>query len=174
MPGHGHGKYDESTELITGVAGHHHHRQTRPLDWLINVLSSWQPRLQFGRPTPNVLTYFDLPGAGFSNSSGNERYYDFVEGPIHFFALNSNKEESDGTSSRSRQAIWLKAGLAASTSTWNVVYEHHPPYSSDLVHGSTPSMQWPFASWGADAVLSGHAHAYERIERDGVVYFVNG
>ena len=35
-------------------------------------------------------------------------------------------------------------------------------------------MQWPFAAWGADAVLSGHAHAYERIERDGIVYFVNG
>ena len=35
-------------------------------------------------------------------------------------------------------------------------------------------MQWPFAAWGADAVISGHAHTYERIERDGIVYFVNG
>ena len=35
-------------------------------------------------------------------------------------------------------------------------------------------MQWPFAEWGADAVLSGHAHTYERVERDGIVYFVNG
>ena len=35
-------------------------------------------------------------------------------------------------------------------------------------------MQWPFAKWGADAVLSGHSHTYERIDRDGIVYFVNG
>jgi hypothetical protein len=35
-------------------------------------------------------------------------------------------------------------------------------------------MRWPFAEWGADAVLSGHSHTYERIERDGIVYFVNG
>ncbi len=35
-------------------------------------------------------------------------------------------------------------------------------------------MRWPFAEWGADAVFSGHSHTYERIERDGIVYFVNG
>jgi hypothetical protein len=35
-------------------------------------------------------------------------------------------------------------------------------------------MQWPFASWGADAVMSGHDHTYERIFADGIVYFVNG
>jgi hypothetical protein len=30
------------------------------------------------------------------------------------------------------------------------------------------------ASWGADVVISGHAHMYERIARDGIVYFVDG
>jgi hypothetical protein len=35
-------------------------------------------------------------------------------------------------------------------------------------------MQWPFAEWGADAVISGHDHTYERISRDGITYFVNG
>ena len=35
-------------------------------------------------------------------------------------------------------------------------------------------MQWPFSAWGADAVIAGHAHDYERIARDGIVYFVNG
>jgi hypothetical protein len=35
-------------------------------------------------------------------------------------------------------------------------------------------MRWPFASWGADAVISGHDHTYERIFADGIVYFVNG
>jgi len=127
------------------------------------------------RPSPQTyLTYFDLPGSGFTTSSGNERYYDFVEGPVHLFALNSNGDEPDGTRATSRQAAWLHARLARSTSPWNVVYDHHPPFSSDNMHGPTRYMQWPFAAWGADAVLSGHAHTYERVMRDGIVYFVNG
>ena len=35
-------------------------------------------------------------------------------------------------------------------------------------------MQWPFASLGADAVFAGHAHLYERLDRAGIPYFVNG
>lgn len=127
------------------------------------------------KPGPSTyLRYFRLPGAGLVNSSGNERYYDYVQGPVHFFVLNSNSQEPDGTSSTSRQAAWLKAQLAKSTSAWNVVYDHHPPYSSDRDHGSTKKMRWPFAKWGADVVLSGHSHTYERVLRGGVVYFVNG
>lgn len=126
-------------------------------------------------PAPaTYLTYFRLPGAGFANSSGNERYYDFVQGNVHFFVLNSNPEEPDGISSGSVQAAWLKTQLAASTSAWNIVYDHHPPYSSDSTHGSSTALRWPFASWGADVVISGHSHTYERIMRDGIVYFVNG
>ena len=127
--------------------------------------------------TPSLETYLDyftLPGTGFTNTSGNERYYDFVQGPVHFFVLNSNPQEPDGTSATSKQAQWLQTQLAASTSPWNIVFAHHPPYSSDNVHGSTPRMQWPFAAWGADAVISGHVHTYERLVRDGTVYFVNG
>lgn len=126
-------------------------------------------------PGPSTyLRYFRLPGRGFTSTSGNERYYDFVQGPVHFFVLNSNPQEPDGITSTSVQAQWLKKHLAASTSTWNVVYDHHPPYSSDSTHGSTAIMRWPFAKWGADVVLSGHSHTYERLQRGGVVYFVNG
>lgn len=126
-------------------------------------------------PSPRTyLTYFTLPGSDFANSSGNERYYDFVQGPVHFFILNSNRREPAGTSSTSAQAKWLKTQLAASSSSWNVVVAHHPPYSSDKKHGSVGYMRWPFAQWGADAVISGHTHDYERVLRDGVVYFVNG
>jgi len=126
-------------------------------------------------PSPKTyLRYFDLPGEGFASTSDNERYYDFVNGPVHFFVLNSNPQEPDGTRRTSKQARWLKTRLASSDSAFNVVVDHHPPYSSDVSHGSTRFMQWPFAEWGADVVLSGHAHTYERIERDGIVYFVNG
>jgi len=111
------------------------------------------------------LDYFSLPE--------NERYYDFVWGPVHFFAIDSDSREPDGVSSSSLQAQWLQSRLGVSQSPWQIVYFHHAAYSSGL-HGSTAWMQWPFAAWGADAVLAGHDHTYERIFRDGIVYFVNG
>jgi hypothetical protein len=35
-------------------------------------------------------------------------------------------------------------------------------------------MRWPFKEWGADLVLAGHDHTYERIVVDGMTYLVNG
>jgi tartrate-resistant acid phosphatase type 5 len=112
------------------------------------------------------LDYFSLPG--------NERYYEFVRGPVHFFALDSDENEPDGVNLASIQAAWLQHGLAASTSPWNIVYFHYPPYSSGKMHGSTTWMRWPFKDWGVDAVLSGHEHNYERLLVDRLTYFVNG
>jgi hypothetical protein len=109
--------------------------------------------------------YFTLPG--------NEHYYDFTWGPLHFFALNTNDSEPDGVRASSKQADWLKAGLAASTSDWNIVYMHYPPYSSGT-HGSTDWARWPYGEWGADVVLSGHDHTYERLFENGLTYIVNG
>jgi hypothetical protein len=110
--------------------------------------------------------YFTLPG--------NERYYDFVRGPVHFFVLDSDSREPDGILSSSIQAAWLQTQLANSTSPWDVVYFHHPPYSSGHEHGSSTEMQWPFQAWGADVVLSGHSHNYERVIFNGFPYFVVG
>ena len=111
------------------------------------------------------LDYFSLPG--------NERYYDFTWGAVHFFALDSDENEPDGINAGSKQAAWLQEGLAASASPWNIVYMHYPPFSSGS-HGSTDWMQWPFAAWGADALLAGHDHLYERLQVDGIPCFTNG
>jgi tartrate-resistant acid phosphatase type 5 len=111
------------------------------------------------------LSYFTLPG--------NERYYDVLRGPVHFFAIDSDPGEPDGVTAGSTQALWLQQRLASSTAVWQVVYFHHPPYSSGE-HGNTTVMQWPFEAWGADLVLSGHDHDYERIMLGGFPYIVNG
>ena len=50
------------------------------------------------------LYYFSLPG--------NERYYDFVWGPVHFFAIDSDENEPDGVNQASVQAGWLRQTLA--------------------------------------------------------------
>jgi tartrate-resistant acid phosphatase type 5 len=112
------------------------------------------------------LDYFTLPG--------NERYYDFVRGPVHFFVIDSDDHEPDGNASTSVQANWLHTKLTASTSPWKIVYFHHPPYSSGSVHGSSAVMQWPFREWGASAILTGHDHTYERLMHDSLLYLVDG
>lgn len=109
--------------------------------------------------------YFHLPG--------NERYYDLRIGPIHLFALDSDGHEPDGNTPDSSQARWLEPRLRASDACLKLVYFHHPAYSSSS-HGNALNMRWPFAAWGATAVMSGHDHAYERLDIGGTPYFVNG
>ena len=111
------------------------------------------------------LDYFTLPG--------NERYYDVDLGPVHLFAVNSVPGEPDGVTADSPQATWLRDALAASDACFDVVYFHHAPYSTGR-HGSTATMRWPFAAWGADVVFSGHEHSYERLDVSGTPYFVVG
>jgi len=127
------------------------------------VLGNHDAMTDDGQP---YLDYFTLPG--------NERYYEFAWGPVHFFMLNSNPKEPDGNTADSVQAAWLLAGLAESSAPWNLVVVHHAPFSSGDRHGATAELQWPYKNWGADAVLSGHEHLYERLLVDGIPYFING
>jgi hypothetical protein len=121
------------------------------------------------------LDYFPIDtSAPNTGSSNNERYYDFIQGPVHFFALDSDAHEPDGYTASSLQASWLQEQLTDSSMPWQLVYLHHAPFSSGTQHGSSESRQWPFAAWGADAVLAGHEHTYERLLENGIPYFVNG
>ena len=101
--------YKRQTNNFYPILGNH--------DWLTTI----------GQLPKPYLDYFSLPG--------NERYYDFIRGPVHFFAVDSDINEPDGITSNSIQGQWLQSALSASTSPWNVVYLHHSPYSSGL-HGS--------------------------------------
>lgn len=122
------------------------------------------------------LEFFTLPGEGIqtSGTSGNERYYDFIMGPVHFFMLNVQPEEPDGTTPGSSQGQWLRDQLSASTSPWRMVVSAIPPFSSGDNHGSEPDVQWPYEEWGSDVVFSGDDHVYERIIQGGITYFVSG
>jgi len=111
------------------------------------------------------IDYFTLPH--------NERYYDFVWGPVHFFAVDSDHREPDGRRADSVQAEWIREQMLASTAPWQIVYMHHPPYSSSS-RGPVEVMQWPYKAWGADMVVAGHDHFYERLIVDNLSYLVNG
>jgi tartrate-resistant acid phosphatase type 5 len=119
--------------------------------------------------TPGAQPYFD-----YFTLPGNERYYAVRRGPLEFFILDTDKNEPDGYTADSAQAQWLQQQLAASDAAWQIVVLHYPPYSSSARHGSDRVVQWPFAAWGADAVIAGHDHLYERVQANGIPYVVNG
>jgi len=110
----------------------------------------------------------DGPGAG--------RYYEVGKGPVRLFALNSNgrHEPDGGIRFWDKQGDWLRARLAAATEPFKIVYFHHTPYTTGTVDGPTASMRWPFKEWGATLVVCGHEHNYERFDRRGLTYVVNG
>ncbi len=112
-------------------------------------------------------TSFFLPGV--------KRYYDVLIWPVHLFVLNSESSEPHGRTETSAQAEWLRVKLAVSKAPWKVVVAHKPPYTSTL--GYCPGnldMRWPYQAWGADFMLCGHRHVYERIDVDGFTYIVAG
>jgi len=118
----------------------------------------------------SYLDYFTLPG--------NERYYNYREGPLEIFAVVSDQQEPDGALPVSTQSLWLSNALAVSTAPWRVVYFHESPYSSGSAHGSythqADNMLWPFTAWGASAIFAGHNHHYERILTNGLNYITIG
>jgi hypothetical protein len=129
----------------------------------------WSDNNYVPSPPNAYLNYFTLPPG-----QGNERYYDFHWGPVHFFALDSDINEPDGITSDSIQAFWLQERLQASQAPWKLVYMHHPPFASADVHPPIEEINWPFAEWGASLVMSGHNHIYERLEHNNIPYFING
>jgi len=118
---------------------------------------------------------YSQPYTSFFTLPDKEVYYSFKWGAVQFFALNSGRN-GEADCCGSEQAVWLMDNLAASEASFKIVYFHHPPYSASH-HGNTENMQWPFKEWGADMVISGHSHIYEKISLKNdpeFYYIVNG
>lgn len=108
--------------------------------------------------TPGAAGYFDYWGA-LAGERG-KGYYSFDLGTWHLVALNSEVPYSDG----SEQLSWLRGDLAATSARCVLAYWHRPRFSSGE-HGSDASFQplWQVLyDAGADLVLNGHDHDYER------------
>ncbi|MGW4474439.1 discoidin domain-containing protein [Nonomuraea sp. NPDC004354] len=118
------------------------------------------------RPSPGNHESYDPAGfeAGYKSYFGSiafpngKSYYSFDRGNWHFVALDSNLFD------QSAQITWLKADLAATNKRCVAAYWHHPLYSSGE-HGNDPVSRpvWQILyERGADLVLNGHDHHYER------------
>lgn len=104
----------------------------------------------------------------FGRAAGDPRrgYYSYDLGAWHVIVLNSNSDcVAIDCAAGSAQERWLRADLAAHPNVCTLAYWHHPRFSSALNHGSDSTMT-PFWNalyeYGADVVLNGHDHVYER------------
>ena len=131
---------------------------------------SWGRVKTVTRPVPGNHEYGTAAAAGYFQYFGaaagdpSKGYYSYDLGAWHLIALNSNCAAVGGCGTGSPQEQWLKADLAAAASTCVLAYWHHPRFSSGE-HGSDTAYDafWRalFAA-GADVVLTGHDHDYER------------
>jgi acid phosphatase type 7 len=91
-------------------------------------------------------------------------YYGYDLGAWHVVVLNSNCRPAGGCEAGSPQERWLRAELAAHRTACTLAYAHHPRFSSG-VHGDDETLVdlWrTLYRGGADIVLAGHDHHYER------------
>jgi hypothetical protein len=128
---------------------------------------SWGRFLSRTRPAPGnhdykssgAKPYFGYygPRAGATGVG----YYSYNLGAWHIVSLNSEASMKPG----SAQERWLRADLAATKTKCTLAYWHNPRFSSGTEHGSDRSTQplWQaLYDNGADVVIAGHEHNYER------------
>ena len=86
-------------------------------------------------------------------------YYSYDLGTWHVVALNSEIAAEAG----SAQEQWLRADLAAHPAVCTLAYWHKPRFSSQYpgINGGV-DLYKALYEYGADVVLTGHAHGYER------------
>ena len=132
---------------------------------------TWGRLLTRTRPAPGNHEYATKNGAGYYGYFGarahpaQRGWYSFsTPTGWHLVALNSNCAAVGGCAVGSPQERWLRTDLKRSTARCTLAYWHHPRFSSGL-HGSAPEMAPLYDALhdaGAELVLTGHDHDYER------------
>lgn len=113
--------------------------------------------------TPGAKGYFSYFGEAAGEPDAG--YYSYDLGGWHIVALNSKCEAIGGCDDDSSQVRWLKADLAANPEVCTLAYFHHPLFTSGEYRPGVPGVKplWDtLYAAGADVVLSGHDHNYQR------------
>jgi hypothetical protein len=138
---------------------------------------TWGRHIARTKPAPGNHDYLTAGAAGyygyFGAAAGDpaKGYYSYDLGAWHIVVINSNNDCTIiACSAGSAQEQWLRADLAANPRTCTLAYWHHPRFSSGTTHGNDAALQpiWQaLYDYGADVVLNGHEHNYERFALQG-------
>lgn len=122
------------------------------------------------------LDYFDL----------TTHWYTFTVGSWRMYGLDGTCDENGGCEEGSPQYEWLADELSSRSDSCILAFWHQPRFSSGDTHGSHEELApiWTLLDdAGADLVLNGHEHNYERfapqdsegnLTPDGMVQIVAG
>jgi acid phosphatase type 7 len=123
---------------------------------------TWGRHKSRTKPSPGNHDYLTSGAAGYFQYFNNvPSYYAYDLGAWRIYSLNSEINVSIS----SPQVAWLSNDLAANPRQCVLAYWHKPRWSSGSNHGDNMNMQ---AIWqmlydaGADLVVNGHEHHYER------------
>jgi hypothetical protein len=131
---------------------------------------TWGRFLDRTRPAPgnHDQNTQDLAGYlgyfGAAAAPDGKTWYSYDLGTWHVIVLDSSCDAVGGCGPGSEQGRWLATDLATSTARCTVAIWHHPRFSSGE-HGDDPSMAplWRVLyTAGADLIINGHDHDYER------------
>jgi acid phosphatase type 7 len=131
---------------------------------------AWGQFKDITKPVPGNHEYQTAGASGYYSYFGaaagdpTKGYYSYDIASWHMIALNGNCSAVGGCGPGSPQERWLAADLASKPRTCTLAYWHQPRFSSGE-HGDEAPYD---AFWkdlyaaGADVVLNGHDHDYER------------
>ncbi len=122
------------------------------------------------RPAPGNHEYLTTGASGyfgyFGAAAGDPKkgYYSYNLGSWHVVVLNSNCSQAGGCGAGSGQEQWLRADLIANPTACTLAYWHHPRFSFGNYGNNTATQALWQALYdaGAEIVLSGHDHNYQR------------
>ena len=132
---------------------------------------TWGRHKDRTRPVPGNHDYNTAGASGYYGYFGaaagqaGKGWYSYDLGAWHVVVLNSNCAAIGGCGAGSPQEQWLRADLAASPAVCTVAMWHHPRFNSGRTHGNNMEVAplWnALYEHGADVVLNGHVHVYER------------
>jgi hypothetical protein len=109
-------------------------------------------------------TYFKNHGVPEAQGVNGKGYYSFDLGSWHLISLNANCTNAGGCGNGSPQMTWLQNDLAAHPNACTLAFWHQASWSTTGGGGvaETRPMWAALANAGADLVLNGHFHHYER------------
>ncbi len=116
--------------------------------------------------TPGAQGYYQYFGPAAGDPS--QGWYSYDVGTWHMIVLNSNCYVFKGCGANTPQVQWLKADLAAHKNSCTLAYYHHPHFTSGSTNDDNSGHNPTGAFWdalyaaGADVILNGHDHDYER------------
>jgi hypothetical protein len=157
------GQWKTSTGTMPSLGNHEYLNSTDPSIQSNPYFDYFSAQNGFKLPVAPVPDTTDNPGL-----TKGKGYYSYNLGSWHIVVLNSNCDYVS-CNSTSAQATWLQNDLAANATNkqCTLAYMHHPLYATGT-GGLEPRLKplWQILyNNGADVILNGHDHRYERLAR---------